>query len=164
MEKGVAPRARGHKLQRSVLARVRRHSGPTQEGWFLSLEVQPIGHLAQLSSYHLRTYVSDVGLDKIMSKAPSNSEWISWYFSDFVYKFIFSVSLAITDFRSTFAGFACPFGNVPGLGDSRKRYNYRSKAFFSSLMALWILFSLAFPSLLFCASLFVYRMGETFLH
>lgn len=70
----MALRARGHKLQRTILARVRRHSGPTQEGWFLSLEVQPIGHLAQLSSYHLGTYVSDLGLDKIMSKAPSNSE------------------------------------------------------------------------------------------
>ena len=37
------------------------------------------------------------------------------------------MSLFVTDFRGNFAGFTCPFGNVPGLGDSRKRYDYKSR-------------------------------------
>jgi hypothetical protein len=50
------------------------------------------------------------------------------------------VSLTVADFRGTFAGFACPFGNVPGLRDSRKRYDYVSLRYLS-------FFPSSFPSL-----------------
>lgn len=72
------------------------------------------------------SYVSDMKLNKIICKAPSNFELTLWYFAFYN---LFIVSFAIIDSRSSFAGFACPFGNVPGLGNSRKRYNYRSKVF-----------------------------------
>lgn len=88
-----------------------------------------VSWLVPWQNCHVGSYISDKRLDKKMCKALSNIELTLRYFSDIVCKFVCSVSLAITDSRSTFAGFACPFGNVPGLGDSRKRYDYRFKAF-----------------------------------
>lgn len=65
------------------------------------------------------------------------------------------VSLAIPDFRGAFAGFACPFGNVPGLGDSRERYVF--------FLLFVIILPLAFPSLqIFCSLQPVYLVDVTF--
>lgn len=77
-----------------------------------------------------------------------------WYLSDFVFKFVSSVSLAVTDFRGTFAGFACSFGNVPSIGDSRKRYDYKSKAFFF-LNGFQLFFPRAFPSLFLLFTIYI---------